>query len=546
MNGRPLGRSALLCALPSIAIALAALLPFLGKAYTSDDVTFLLEAKHALSDPLHPAAFTMVVEGVRMRLSQALVTGPVMAYLLLPFVRFGGAEWMAHAVQIAGLVLAAVATAAMALRFGLGPARASIASLLVVTCPTVLGIAGTAMPDIVAMAFASAAAERLLAWRARRQPAGGVGAAIFLTLAVLSRPHVLTFLGIASVWLLLSARRMGERRTDQLSILAPIAAAAVLIAVAILVTRDPLSGDTVASATLDRIHSQRVMINLGSFLMHWAAAFPLALCWPLLRGKAFLRPPGNAVAFLLGIVCGAFAGYLARNDWWVGLLVVLCIGLSTAALADLLSNAWRRRDIDQLFLGSWLLMALPAVTYVQLPAKLLVPSMPALAILIVGQVPATAPNRHKLFVVGGASLAGLVLGTLILVADASWAEVGRDGGRVVARQVSSGHKVWMDGASGFQWYAMQAGAEPLATTPPDPAPGDVIVAGLYAKLLRRYYPARTLLYRRVYAGPGGRVQGEGAGFFTNWIGPWPWVWGNAEIGRIEVWRLDGPRVSLFQ
>ena len=67
--------------LPAAAVALAVLLPFLGKAFTIDDVTFLLQAKHILRDPLHPTAMDMVFHGVRLRLSHELVTGPVMAYL---------------------------------------------------------------------------------------------------------------------------------------------------------------------------------------------------------------------------------------------------------------------------------------------------------------------------------------------------------------------------------------------------------------------------------------------------------------------------------
>jgi hypothetical protein len=33
------------------------LIPFLNKAFTIDDTMFLLQAKHLLSDPLHPTAF---------------------------------------------------------------------------------------------------------------------------------------------------------------------------------------------------------------------------------------------------------------------------------------------------------------------------------------------------------------------------------------------------------------------------------------------------------------------------------------------------------
>src|SRR5689334_14322944 len=56
------------CSFPPIVLAALVLLPFWGKPFTIDDVTFLLEAKHVLKDALHPAAFDMVFHGERIRL----------------------------------------------------------------------------------------------------------------------------------------------------------------------------------------------------------------------------------------------------------------------------------------------------------------------------------------------------------------------------------------------------------------------------------------------------------------------------------------------
>ncbi len=139
--------------------------------------------------------------------------------------------------------------------------------------------------------------------------------------------------------------------------------------------------------------------------------------------------------------------------------------------------------------------------------------------------------------VAGILIAGFSLGVLINQADATQAEIGRDGGRLVADAVRHGQRVWMDGAWGFQWYAMSAGATPLADSAPFPTDGDWIVAGLRARLVNTGYPHKLLLYRRVFKEPGGRVQADGAGFFNNHLGPWPWTWGGGEIGRLEVWRL---------
>jgi hypothetical protein len=87
---------------------------------------------------------------------------------------------------------------------------------------------------------------------------------------------------------------------------------------------------------------------------------------------------------------------------------------------------------------------------------------------------------------------------------------------------------------------MEAGGLPLADTAPFPTMGDVVVAGPTARLVRKHYPRRALLYRRVFDAPGGRLFNDGAGFYANDAGPLPWVWGTTTIGRIEAWRLGSP------
>jgi hypothetical protein len=228
-------------------------------------------------------------------------------------------------------------------------------------------------------------------------------------------------------------------------------------------------------------------------------------------------------------------------NWWSWVLVPLCIGHGIDVIADIFLDAWKRRDKTKFVLGLWLLPAAAVAGYIQLPAKLLIPSAPAMALLIARQMGESVTSIGKRTMIAVTAIAGVVVSVLVIMADRDWAEIGRAGGRVAAREIAAGHAVWMDGASGFQWYGMQVGAEPLAPTPPLPKQGDIIVASLYSKLIRKYYSNHiTLVERRVYNEPGGRIQDEGAGFFTNWKGPWPWTWGYKELGRIEVWQVTSP------
>ena len=97
--------------------------------------------------------------------------------------------------------------------------------------------------------------------------------------------------------------------------------------------------------------------------------------------------------------------------------------------------------------------------------------------------------------------------------------------------------VWMDGAWGFQWYAVAAGARPMTQTPPYPQAGDLVVVGPQGGQIN-LLPRRKLIHIERFAATAGWVLGHGAGFFTNGHGALPWSFGPGDLGRIEVWRIE--------
>ena len=522
---------------PAICIAIVVLVPFLFSAYTIDDVTFLLQAKHAVLDPLHPTAFDMVFHGSRIRLSEYLVTGPVMAYLLVPSILLIHGEWVAHLTQIALLILAVIGTSRLSMRLGLDQMQATAACIILVVSPAVLGMTITAMPDIAAMTFAVSGIDRLLEWAETRTPVTAVYAGALLGIAALSRPHLILIFGCGALLVLLPLQKKDRAPAQSLSVSvgAPIAIAILIWLGVVWITRDPQSGKSVAAATLSRFSIMRVTFNLLSFPLACVTAFPLGFLWPFLRGRAFISLRRTCVAFTLAIVLGVNGGFFIFPTWMAVLALVLAAhGLDV--LFDILIDGFRRRDYTQLALAVWVLIALSAIFYVQLPPKDLVPSAPAMAILLARRI-GFGKSLLRIPAMLGVVVASLVLGVLILRASASLGEVGRQGGRMTAAQVKSGQRVWADGGWGFQWYAMEAGALPLADTPPFPSAGDVLVAGLKARLVQRYANREPVSLPLLFDTPGGRVETSGAGFFSNLHGLLPWVWSSDELGRIEVWRV---------
>ena len=401
-------------------LAAAALLPFLSKAYNIDDVTFLLQAQHMLSDPLHPTAFDMVFHGQVLRVSKSLVSGPVMATLLLPAVALGGAEWLTHLIQLVLLLLSALSTARLGERLGLSRREGAIAALFVVAAPGVLAMAGSAMPDVPALCFLTLGIERLLAWRSERRKTALIAAVLSLALAVLSRPHTLLALGIAALlwtddedW----QKGLGTIVRRSLGALPWLLLTGLVLLAVNRLTRDPQAGRDVAGATLSRLMTRWFWHNLATIPAQWLLTFPLVLPWIAADVRGFFRRPSSWLFLILGGVLGIKLGMGTLPAIYARPLALLFTGLGSAVLMNILIEGVQRRDRVQVALGLWLLISLPATFYDHLPVKYLVPSAPAMAILLVRRYRERAPQRLATVVLLSAAV-GLVISVLVLRADA--------------------------------------------------------------------------------------------------------------------------------
>jgi hypothetical protein len=544
---------------PALLLASVILLPWLGKAHTIDDTTFLLQAAHVLKDPLHPTAFEVVADGNRIRLSSKLVSGPLMAYLLVPSVLLGGAEWAAHLVQYLLMLVAILATVSLAFRLGVDGCGARFAGLLLASTPAVMVMATTSMADVPAMAFAVLGMERFVAWRHEFRWHQCLATVICFSFAALARPHLILILPVAfalecgSILPLLRKPSpssehprnaphaepvlQGRSRAERtLLLLCPLFLAAILTVFVAAVTADPLRpGSDFMRVAFSRIHAGNIASNLAAFFLHWIFVFPLVLLW-LCLGVGWKRLPYNP-ALWLATAIAIMLWILDRSTLRVGLrsLALACVG--AFVLLDILFDAWRHRDGVHLFLVTWLLISLPAIAYVQLPSKYLAPSAPAAAILLSLLVKQRRPGlrfMHRIAV-----SAGVCLSLLITAADAEFAAVGR---RVAADQiaprVAEGIRVWINSEWGFQWYALKAGAIPVSNQPPYPSPGDVLVSSSAAPHLPLdLYPNRHQIASFTENSRFGRIMTRPAGFYSNGYGYLPWYCRNGEIEKVTIWYI---------
>lgn len=536
---------AVLCSLPALILGACLLLPFRDKPFTIDDTLFLRQAEHALSDPLHPTAFEMVWFVQLERLSSLMPSGPMMAYLLVPAVMRGGVEALGHLVVFALLGLGLLATVRLALRIGLSREQAVLAGLLLVTAPAVLGMAGTVMPDVPAMALGVIGMERLWAWRDERRLDQALCATVGLALAVLSRSHLALLLGAATIvcigdqvfewrrWLRFDVAVLRERIREAW----PVGVALFLAWCAMRVCRDPvpatagLGGAAWRFITLGKLHRHLLAYSLG-----WALAMPLVIPWLLVRrwrmrwSLFWQTAPVSVMLFTLG----------GEVRWmWLTPLVVA----SVVVVVDVFESAWRERDTVQLICAAWLLLPLPVLVYNNFAPKYLVPSAPAVAFLV-ARLLGGLPRWWGRALGIGMACAGALYGVLILRADATFAGLERRAvDELIAPEIAHGRRVWIAGHWGFQWYAERAGARYL-TDLEAARRGDLLVVDRQAdsEHTLRGIPwyRRRLVHWISDDTPGGRIISRvaGAGFYSNGYGYFPWAWGTDDIDRFEVWVME--------
>jgi hypothetical protein len=460
---------------PALVLAAAVLLPFLGKAYTVDDPVFLREAQNVLSDPLHPSAFEMVWSSERrMRASEFLPGGPIVAYVLLPIALADWREWAAHLLMLGYFAVAIVATARLARRFGLSPWAQQAAALLTASAPVALGMAGTIMPDIPALMFTALGMERLMAWTQRHRWQAGVAAAVFLALAVLLRINLLVLLAVAGYYTL---RQSWFGRRPWANVI-PVVLAGTLVLLGMLVTRDPHgNGGTVVSAV------------------------------------------GRQLGF----------DYTPRH-----VLALLVASLTTIPLLPALLT--RRKLEPSPLLWAWILVPIPVIAYVQVAPKYLLPVLPAVAIVAAHGLDRLVRRQAALIALAaaGTTLGVLILRADSRMAGMGRAAAEQ----MIRPRVAAGDRVWFAGHWGFHWYAERAGAVALSIDPPFPTRGDVIVSSSVDRpvgLLPQV--PRELIETYGTARPSGQVMSRNAGFYSDLWGLFPWWWERPLGPGFQAWRV---------
>ena len=134
-----------------VAVTVAALLPFIGKAFNMDDPLFLWAAKHIITDPLNFYGFNVNWYGYMALMSEVMKNPPLGSYFIAVAAMLGGwGERALHLFFLLPAVAASTGTYMLASRF---TSRPLLATLTAIFTPAFLVSAATIMCDVLMLAF---------------------------------------------------------------------------------------------------------------------------------------------------------------------------------------------------------------------------------------------------------------------------------------------------------------------------------------------------------------------------------------------------------
>lgn len=536
---------------PALWLTLATILclaPFANKAVHIDDYLFLRSAKQILAHPADPFGTTVNWYGFEMPLADVTQNPPGACYYLAA--AGGLLGWSEPALHLAFLVPAIAAvlgTFVLARRFCTQPA---LAALVVLISPVFWLSATTLMSDVPMLALWLWAVEFWLRGLEHRSHRWLALSAALVALAALTK-----YFAAALIPLLLAYTVVREKRFSLRScwLLVPLFALAAYE----LLTRarygtGSLTGARQYAAEFSDLGGRgwRSVVALafaGGSLLPVACFAPRAWSWRLSLAGTVAAAGTATLLYYFAIQPQAASRYLSPlGNLLLSAQMGLFITLGAAFLLLALTDLWRQRSADSLLLALWLIGTLVFTAAINwtVNGRSILPLAPAVAILLVRRLPATAEaaRRWKLFL---PLIPATAIAAFVVHADARTAATSRLAAQILGERL--GHRsetLWFQGHWGFQYYMEAVGARPLDRLAPQARPGDFVVVPSDNPAIWNLPVAAIRLVGNVdfefSPGLSTMQAAAGSGFYSSIIGPLPFAFGPAYRQRVVVLTIREP------
>jgi hypothetical protein len=541
------------------AVTLLSLLPFSGRAFHVDDPLFVWAGQQIVKHPLDPYGFQVVWDNFSEPMSEITKNPPLACYYVAAIGSIAG--WSERALHLGFLlpVLALVlGTYRLSLHFTKSPLVATAAALLT---PGVLVSASSVMCDIMMLAFWIWAAVFWIEGLDDGKPVYLAASSLLLTLGALTKYFGICLLPLLLVYSIARKRRLGWWAAY---FVVPV----VLLAGYQLWTTI-LYGHAMFSDALDFAQTARVINGKASPLTSTLIGISFAggcTLSALLLAPFLWRWRKLAVGLFLGGLCAValmsglvrFGPYaeqviresLSTHSITTGVQLALAIAAGIGVLGIAISELWRSRDSDSIFLGLWVLGTFIFTAFVNwtINVRTLLPLIPAVGILMARRldklkIDSTPELQRK---VALALILSGVVSFWLAKADADWANSAEQAAMFIHQQTGNEPgTVWFQGHWGFQYYMQLLGAHPVDFLRTGMLRGDVLVvpennADAYQLPAAQFVSSSTLLQIKLPQPLSTMRWRNGAGFYSSFYGPLPFAFGQVESERYYVFRLSMP------
>jgi 4-amino-4-deoxy-L-arabinose transferase-like glycosyltransferase len=508
-----------------VAITAAALAPFLNKAFHIDDPLFIWMAQQIAKHPFDPYGFYVNWVSFRQPITIVMQNPPLCPYYIAAVASvFGWTELTLHLAFLFWATLSILGTFAFARRFCRKPL---IAAMLTLFTPLFLVSATSTMCDVMMLAFWIWALEFWFAGLDRQESWRFLVSAALISAAALTKYFGISLVPLLAAYTLARDRRLAAHL------------AFLLLPIVALFTYDLVTEGkygyglfSAAMSVSSSISSATRPSHFVQMLMGLAfsgGCFVSALFFAPFRGRRlFLAAAISFGAFAAAfkfLICSWIYLETAEAAVWLEGGFFATIGAGILALAVI--NMLHQKSADSLLLLLWIVGTFCFATFFNwsITARTFLPMAPAVAILTIQHFE-RLKKRSRLEYLPLLGAAGLSI--LIGVADYRQANCARDAAWLYQKRYGAeASKVQFLGHWGFQYYMEQWGAKAFDRNNPKVAHGEIVVGpfsdpnvvhvSVEKVFTRDESTFSTLPFISTF-----RV-GTGAGFYSSFGGPLPWV-----------------------
>jgi len=520
-----------------VAITIACLVPFAGKAFHIDDPLFIWSAKQINVNPADFYGFKVNWYTMAMPMAEVTKNPPATCYYIaLVGWLFGWSEIVLHISFLVPAAAAALGIFYLARQFCSRPGLATLAAVLT---PAFLVSGTNVMCDTMMLALWVWAVFFWVRGIKQNNKLELFIGALLVAACALTKYFGIALLGLLSVYSLIQNRGLGYW---VLFLLIPvIILAGYQWATQTLYGRGLLL-DAASFATNFRWRGSTELLlkGLTGLAFMGGCVITALFYWPLLWTRRFtvagiLLTILSIRAFIL-LTGGGSAfneGYRARWVFFVQASILVAGGLSLLGLAA--ADYRQCRDADSLLLVLWVLGTFVFAGFINwvVNARSILPIVPAVGILLMRRIDRRiVPVQGKgIWRLSWPLVPAAVLSLLVCWADYTLAGTARDAADAIHKEFASRPgNVWFKGHWGFQYYMEANGYKAFDYTNLKPVSGNVVVVPsnnygvMWEPPIQKPHMETTFRFEPC-SWLSTMSRSLGAGFYADIWGPLPFVIG---------------------